>query len=128
MAAAAALTITSASLGSGLVGPSIRVLLMTGSSTQSRVRTTPLRASPKYQGMPSMPSASATNLGAPSPNWSLPSRIRQRPAARTFLNQSDSRPKLSPITTWSRVRKARKGVWRTVPDRRPTCSRSANAA
>jgi hypothetical protein len=32
------------------------------------------------------------------------------------------------MTTVSRVRKARTGVWRRTPDLRPTCSRSANAA
>jgi hypothetical protein len=42
-----------------------------------------------------------------------------------FFNQSDSRPKFSPMTTVSPVRNARSGVCRTTPDVRPTCSRSA---
>jgi len=53
---------------------------------------------------------------------------RQVPAALMLRYQSDWRPKFKPMTTVSPVRKARTGVWRKVPDLRPTCSRSANAA
>jgi hypothetical protein len=45
-----------------------------------------------------------------------------------FWYQSDRRPKFKPTTTVSSARNARTGVWRTMPDLRPVCSRSANAA
>ena len=44
-----------------------------------------------------------------------------------FWYQSDWRPKFKPTITVFPERNARTGVWRTVPDLRPTCSRSANA-